>query len=203
MLAQIENVGNGYSTYRCECGTEKRILRKHVVSGRVVSCGCHKRRMSRITNRKHGHTVGYTPSRTYRSWTNMISRCENPNTPNYKEYGALGVTICARWRDSFEAFLADMGERPPRMSLDRIKNDLGYEPGNCRWATLKTQAQNRSTTIWVEHVGERLCLLDFAAKMEVNYRNLRERVVNRGEDAVVAAMSIRSNPTSRAGGANR
>ncbi len=90
---------------------------------------------------KHGHTVnGYSP--TYSSWLSMNTRCNNPNNPNYPFYGGRGITICDRWR-SFDLFLKDMGERPSlSLSLDRINNDLGYSPDNCRWADQKTQVRN-------------------------------------------------------------
>jgi hypothetical protein len=73
----------------------------------------------------------------------MRQRCENPKATKYPRYGAVGVSVCARWRDSFENFLADMGERPPGRSLDRIDPAGNYEPGNCRWATPIEQRANR------------------------------------------------------------
>lgn len=72
----------------------------------------------------------------------MIQRCTNPNNPAWRLYGGRGITVCARWRD-FPAFLADMGERPNGLTLDRIDNDRGYEPGNCRWATWSEQRSNQ------------------------------------------------------------
>lgn len=80
----------------------------------------------------------------YRAWAGMTSRCTNKNERTYKHYGDRGITVCKRWRESFPAFLKDMGRKPsPELSLDRIDNDGNYEPGNCRWATAKQQANNK------------------------------------------------------------
>jgi hypothetical protein len=77
-------------------------------------------------------------------WKRMRQRCTDPNCDDYADYGGRGITVCDRWRDSFEAFLEDMGPRPSkRHSIDRVDGTKGYEPGNCRWALPTTQAQNR------------------------------------------------------------
>lgn len=96
-------------------------------------------------NVKHGHTRHYKKSRTYESWRNMKKRCYYPGHHNYKRYGERGITVCDRWKNSFILFLADMGERPEGMTLDRINPNLGYFPENCQWATPKQQANNRRT----------------------------------------------------------
>lgn len=82
--------------------------------------------------------------RTKRTWRGMIHRCNQPNDTSFKYYGGRGIKVCARWLESFDAFLADMGQKPgPEYSIDRINNDGDYEPGNCRWATASMQAFNR------------------------------------------------------------
>jgi hypothetical protein len=90
------------------------------------------------------HGMHKTP--TYRSWADMLNRCENPRHKSYKDYGGRGIKVCNRWT-WFLNFLNDMGIKPEGKSLDRIDNDGNYEPSNCRWATPKEQSHNRRNSI--------------------------------------------------------
>lgn len=190
-LTEIAYIDTYYSLYRCRCGTEKRIVRSHVRRGYVISCGCYKRKNASIRNATHGNTRGYKRSPTYAVWIGIKTRCENKNAKLYARYGALGVTVCERWSASFEAFLADMGERPDGMSIDRVDNDRGYEPGNCRWATAAEQAFNQRKTIHVTYQGGEYSLSAFARLMGINYGHLRECVA-KGQDPIIAAQRVRT-----------
>lgn len=123
----------------CSCGRVFITRASDLRMGKVQTCGCTRIAKSVAARKTHG----LTNSPTYITWLNMVQRTTNPNHPRHKDYAGRGVTICDRWRASFQAFLEDMGERPDGMSLDRIDNDAGYFPENCRWATPHEQAANQ------------------------------------------------------------
>lgn len=128
---------------RCDCGNEGTPSGADLRAGTSRQCRACRQRKAKQTNTKHGHASTYAQSAEYRAWSSMINRCERPTYRGFARYGGRGITVCARWRASFESFLADMGSRPEGKSLDRINNDGNYEPSNCRWATASEQARNR------------------------------------------------------------
>ena len=128
----------------CDCGRETVTMGRHMRSGHSNSCGCYAKDRVRETKTVHGHKPKAGKSPTYATWLCMVQRCTRENWHAYHRYGGRGVTVCERWASSFENFLADMGERPDGMTLDRINVDGHYEPGNCRWATAQEQARNKA-----------------------------------------------------------
>lgn len=124
----------------CACGTKGKIISASAVRrGHTKSCGC----LYSINKIIHGHNMRRTgiESPTYFTWSGMIQRCNNSNAPNFHNYGGRGITVCERWL-KFENFLADMGERPEGLTLERKDNNGNYEKDNCKWADAIEQHNN-------------------------------------------------------------
>ena len=150
MLIAQESVGYrpGGTVWKCvcDCGRTTEAYSQNLRRGRTMSCGCYRVTAISMSLTRHGHARKGAVTSEHRIWRAMIDRCWNPHNKSFRYYGALGVQVCERWLRSFENFLADMGERPRGTSLDRVDNDRGYEPDNCRWATPTTQVRNSRRT---------------------------------------------------------
>lgn len=139
MLRAVERLPGSKFLCKCDCGETRVVSVGHFNSGTMKSCGCHAR---------HGHAG--IRSRTYVCYHNMIARCHKKSNKRYADYGGRGIVVCERWRESFQNFLSDMGECPPKLTIDRIDNDGNYEPDNCRWVSRSKNQCNRSCSItWI------------------------------------------------------
>lgn len=176
----------------CECGNKSLVRGSMLRSGATKSCGC-----LRVSNGKLNKKHGMSSSKIYGIWCSMIQRCENYNESQAENYVMNGIKVCDRWRESFENFYADMGERPKGMSLDRIDVNGPYSPENCRWADSIQQARNKKTTIFLDFNGERKPLIEWAKIIGLSRVALHERIFYRGwtvEEALTApAHSTKKN----------
>lgn len=160
---------------RCSCGVEKVIRGSGLTSGQSRSCGCLNSDVRRRICIERNTTHGRSKSRTYTIWVNMVQRCTNPQNPGYKKYGARGVTVADRWL-AFDNFLADMGECPGKLTLDRINNAKGYEPRNCRWTTQKVQQQNRTNNRLLTFANETLPITEWARRAGIHRHIISQRL---------------------------
>lgn len=165
--------GQGAWLCRCDCGAYTVTRTARIKSGTTKSCGC----LRRTKFRQHG--LSQTPE--YMVWAGMKARCLNPRHSAYKRYGGRGITVCDRWM-SLENFYADMGPRPSAQhTLERIDNDKGYSPDNCRWASRSEQSNNRSSCHLVTAFGKTQTIAQWASECGVAEKLLRDRI-ERGWD---------------------
>ncbi len=152
----------------CDCGTITHVPISSLRSGHTKSCGCLGIDRRRDANIKHGQSN----SEEYKIWASMIQRCTK-NRP----YGINGISVCQRWKGSFENFFADMGQRPSaNHSIDRIDNTGNYEPANCRWADAKTQANNTKRNVWLTHNGVKKTVAQWSRELGIAYTTINNRL---------------------------
>lgn len=160
-LLAVEYVGSRRNRRRwrcvCDCGAEVVVYASSLKLGETKSCGCLRRDRSREwskTLHKMNVKTGLSRSSTYQIWRSMKRRCSDQAHRDFHLYGGRGISVCERWL-SFESFLADMGERPAAMSIDRTDQNGHYEPGNCRWATPIEQQNNMRSNRLVDYNGQK------------------------------------------------
>lgn len=166
--------GNALWECSCDCGGSIVIESARLQLPGMRSCGCMVRKRPYTKLYKHGRTE----TTEWSAWKSMLERCSNPNHKWFHRYGGRGVKVCDRWAD-FNAFLADMGEKPQdgvRYSLERMNNNRGYEPGNCKWATSTEQNRNRVNVIHITHDGVTLTLPEWSTRTGLHIETIRRRV---------------------------
>lgn len=170
-IDRVKLSGKWTGLYRCRCsscGTEEGILAKRFYYPPICVNNCNKK----TRESKHG----MSRTNLYGLWSTLKARCLSVNDSSYKRYGAKGVTVCDKWL-SFEGFFEDMGNRPtPIHTIDRIDNKKGYSKENCRWATYKEQANNRSTNRKIEAFGQIKNLGEWAEECGLSKECLKHRL---------------------------
>ena len=159
---------------RCECGNSTVAAGYNLEAGKILSCGCLRREQAGKLNLTHG----CSNTRLYSTFCNMISRTENPNVDCFKFYGGRGIKICSEWRHDFQAFCAwalSHGYQK-NLSIDRIDNDKGYSPDNCRWVSCEVQFNNRRSNCFISFQGETKTKADWARTAGVDYHTLCTRL---------------------------
>ena len=164
--------GAYFMTCRCDCGETRDVREDCLTTGNTRSCGCLQPETAKA-NAKHG----MWRSRTYHIWRGMKRRC----APGYKGkkahlYAGKGIKVCRRWADSFEAFLEDMGEAPEGLTIEREDGNKGYEPGNCRWATPREQANNTSRNRLISYLGKAQTVAQWADETGIPRNTLLYRL---------------------------
>ena len=162
--------------FLCSCGNTTVVVKGSVTSGNTNSCGCLHSEDVRTRFSVHGEAQ---KTKEHITWQSMKSRCLQPKNKGYARYGGRGITICQEWIDSYERFLLDMGRAPtPKHSLDRIDTNGNYEPDNCRWATPKEQANNKTTNRLLEFGGSTKSVAQWAEDSGISVSMLRDRLFN-------------------------
>jgi hypothetical protein len=191
VVSRSENLGGKPAwSCACDCGNTKIIRSSSLLKGDSRSCGCLASELTGQRATRHGMRL----STEYCVWGAMKKRVKDPKKASV--YGH--VSVCERWQNSFENFLADMGPRPSMAhSIDRKDNSRGYEPDNCRWATKTEQSQNRSTTVWIEARGMRLTATDWARKTGLTLQTILARKSRGIDDESVVSLPYRAATRKR------
>lgn len=161
----------------CDCGQEAVVRGCYLVSNHTKSCGCLQKEARVQSSVKHGHYKNRKQSKTYKAWSGIIQRCNNPRNGRYHRYGKRGITVCKRWVE-FKNFLEDMGKKPTdKHSIDRVNNNGNYCKSNCKWSLPKEQARNRKTNRMITYKGKTQCLVAWAEEIGIHHQTLLNRIV--------------------------
>ncbi len=165
----------------CQCGQETLVTTESLRGARTKSCGCLKKDSPRQRFRKYGNDpvtgVCLSRSRAYGSWINMLHRCYKPYDRNYNLYGGRGINVCPEWHD-FKRFMADMGDRPDGMSIDRIDPNGNYEPSNCQWATTTAQGRNKRVKSNISIDGQTVTVIELSEVLDIPINTLHSKLRN-------------------------
>lgn len=170
---RLPSVRGGHSMWRClcDCGQTTNVLGTSLRKGATKSCGCLNRELASGLNLIHGKS----DTKTHRIWRGMLERCGNQNNKRFPQYGGRGIKVCKRWQ-TFENFIADMGECKAGYSIDRINPNGNYEPGNCRWASQKDQQNNRTNNHRLTMNGETHTISEWCDRLGLSRSTVMDRL---------------------------
>lgn len=173
VLKRVENTKSGKAQWlcQCDCGKSTVVPTYRLTMAETSSCGCKKHETK---NRIHG----MKGTRIYSIWCDIKKRCNNPNSKNYKNYGAKGITVCQEWCNDFVAFYewSMKNGYSDRLTIDRINNKKGYSPDNCRWITFLEQQNNKLNNIVIDYNGESDTLPNWCRKYKKPYKRVYNRL---------------------------
>lgn len=172
-VVEFAGVYKRCSMFVCQCRCGKlRTVRVTTLRRENPSCGC---RIREVTARRNTtHNAYHTRARV--AYSSMMTRCYNPRTRSYKNYGGRGVRVCDRWKSAAANFIADMGQPPPGCSLDRIDTNGDYCPENCRWATVVEQANNKRSNTRLTYNGKTQSIADWSRETGITLTSIRKRI---------------------------
>lgn len=178
-----DNSGSIYWKCKCDCGNETLVITKHLKNGHTKSCGClHIQQAKEQAKKMIKNNIIHNKSNTrlYHIYQGMINRCYKETHKFYKNYGGRGIRICDEWLKDFMSFYNWAMENGYKedLTIDRINNNGNYEPNNCRWLTIKEQAENRRTNTLYKYKGEIKPLKLICEELNVKYTTIRKRIVN-------------------------
>lgn len=157
----------------CDCGTNKTLIESTIKYKRPTkSCGCLLREVASKVNRKHGLST----SPLYRRWLGMMSRCHKKTNTKYKDYGGRGIKVCPSWHEFMNFYNDNKESFKPELELDRIDNNKGYSPENCRWATRAEQCLNKRTNRFLTYKGKKQTVSEWAKELPITDATLRGRL---------------------------
>ena len=162
---------------KCDCGNEKHVAGTHLLSGKIRSCGCFLSETTVKRNKVEKVRHGKRNTRIYHTWRSVKDRCLNPNIKAYPRYGGRGIMICEEWKNDFQAFYdwSMANGYADDLTLDREDVNGNYEPDNCRWVSMKKQANNRRSNVQLTYNGETKTLSEWADYLDIPYSRIEKR----------------------------
>lgn len=182
VIKRGENTNLGLARWvcKCDCGNEVLVPGSSLRNGHTTSCGCYKQEVVKTCSITHG----MRHERIYTIWTSIKTRCYNQHSNRHHIYSDRNIGMCDEWKNDFQCFYdwAMANGYTDKLTIDRIDNDKGYSPDNCRWVTNKENCQNKRNNINITYKGKTQCLSAWCEELGLNYKTVHKKIVYQGFD---------------------